>query len=77
MLAGEKTLHVTLSGTEIRANGTMTPPVGEDRSAVLNDIDMDPQEHIDCPCGYLHGPGSGTHDISAVGFSANMMRGPD
>lgn len=32
----------------------------------------------ECPCGYLHGPGMlHYHDISAVGLSSNMMRGPD
>lgn len=30
-----------------------------------------------CPCGYLHGPGlDPNHDLAAVGFSANLMRGP-
>lgn len=32
---------------------------------------------FECPCGYLHGPGSDHfHDISAVGFSADVMKGP-
>lgn len=31
----------------------------------------------ECPCGHLHGPCEDHyHDISAVGLSSNMMRGP-
>lgn len=31
----------------------------------------------ECPCGFLHGPGMDhNHDITAVGMSSNMMRGP-
>lgn len=41
--------------------------------------DMDTREMSQqCPCGHLHGANSHEpHDISAVGFSTNLMRGPD
>lgn len=140
-------VHVTLDGTEIRSNGTMTPSVTQDtHTPDMDDIghdihdighstlgstafsnsgqnpstafttntasfsstafaatstasittttaftkntlgaDIFPSDDMDttmmsqqCPCGYLHGPDSlESHDISAVGFSNNMMRGPD
>lgn len=67
---------VTQIGTEIRSNGTMTPV--ELIFADEND-NMDTEiTQEECPCGYLHGPGFGhCHDISAVGFSPNIMRGPE
>lgn len=59
-------------GTEIRSNGTVTP-ANEDTDS----MDLCVELH-DCPCGYLHGPGNKHfHDVGAVGFSANVMRGPD
>lgn len=77
----KRKVHVILStrtvvGTEIRSNGTMTP------SELLNETPDDKMDlevtPSDCPCGYMHGPGENhNHDVSAVGFSANVMRGPD
>lgn len=59
-------------GTEIRSNGTVTPANEE-----FDAMDLRVELH-DCPCGYLHGPGGEHfHDLGAVGFSANVMRGPD
>lgn len=117
---GESGVRLTVGGTEIRANGTMTPCVSLElrgdiatetlatetfaretpeteavgtvntsdyleaaASTTKNDIfasdamDTSVSAH-QCPCGYLHGPDMPeSHDISAVGFSSNMMRGPD
>lgn len=64
-------------GTEIRLNGTITPSQSEATEICSDDMDtrVTPQE---CPCGHLHGPGEAHfHDISAVGFSHDVMRGPD
>lgn len=71
--------RVTLLGTEVRSNGTISP------FQVSQNDDMDlcfPENKkessiIECSCGYLHGPGTSDHDKTAVGFSSNMMRGPD
>lgn len=62
-------------GTEIRLDGTITPCRNDTPATDDMDTEMTPNE---CPCGHLHGPGVGHfHDISAVGFSADVMRGPD
>lgn len=64
---------VSKIGTEIRSNGTITPVQVEN----VDDMDIDTSE-VQCPCGHLHGLGEFfSHDISAVGFSSNLMRGPD
>lgn len=61
--------YVSQSGTQIRADGTITP------SPDAMDTEVTPAE---CPCGHLHGPGVlHGHDVAAVGFSSNLMRGPE
>lgn len=66
---------VTKIGTEIRLNGTMTPSQTVETSNDAMDTKILASE---CPCGYLHGPGfNHYHDISAVGFSVDVMRGPE
>lgn len=80
--------NVSDEGTQIRMDGTMTPV---EQSPAVNGAQFSDAciqqtvDHMDidtclseCPCGYLHGPGTSHHlDISAVGLSSNMMRGPD
>lgn len=68
-------VFVTQVGTEIRLNGTMTPSQTVEESTDAMDTEVTACE---CPCGYLHGPGvHNYHDIAAVGFSADVMKGPD
>lgn len=42
-------------------------------------MEIDPDTPFECPCGYLHGPGSDEHhDILAVGLASQpLLRGPD
>lgn len=53
-----------------KSRDTTFESASEDRM----DTDISANE---CPCGYLHGPGEDHgHDITAVGLSSNLMRGP-
>lgn len=67
---------ITSAGSEIRLNGTITPShTNPPTEAEAEAMEIDT---VDCPCGYLHGPGVHNHnDIAAVGFSVDVMRGPD
>lgn len=66
---------ITGTGTEVRLDGTITPLQTIETTNDRMDTEVSPRE---CPCGYLHGPGfDHYHDISAVGFSVDVMRGPE
>lgn len=41
-------------------------------------MDMDEKQESECLCGYLHGPGQGSHDDPlAIGLGIPLLRGPD
>ncbi|OBA23948.1 hypothetical protein METBIDRAFT_30307 [Metschnikowia bicuspidata var. bicuspidata NRRL YB-4993] len=74
----------TSLGTVLRTNGTISPcQVSESDTMEICEPKTKKSIMVNsdagsCPCGYLHGPGiSHIHDITAVGFSSNMLRGPD
>lgn len=78
-------VNVSLMGTQVRPDGTMTPiQDAHSQDADNEEMEVCSLEEAEviarpshCSCGYLHGPGTNIHDTTAVGFSVNMMRGPD
>lgn len=64
------------------SQGTMTPAASDDKDnteQVMTDAMEVEVAEVECPCGFLHGPGQGDHfDIHAVGLSdVPLLRGPD